>query len=137
MNNSDEKNSNEEQNIELGDKIHIIGGRFDSTRGRIYYLDENTIRILPDGVSDRLVELEMNEGYLKEEYEIEQLFLVQKRKNPSFVIQQDYRVGQLAEAFQGAEGLPVGKYLIEEVNEKEDSIKLRDENNDIINLEFK
>jgi hypothetical protein len=136
MDNSDKDKNNEEQNIELGDKIHIIGGRFDNTRGRIYYLDDSVIKIIPDGVSDRLVELIMEDGYLREEYEIEELFLVQKRRNPSFVVQQDYRVGQLAEAFQGLEGNPVGKYLIEEVNEKTDSIKLRDENNDIIELQF-
>lgn len=130
------ENSSEEQNIELGDKIHIIGGRFDNTRGRIYYLDESIIRIMPDGVSDRLVELRMTDGYLNEEYGIEELFLVEKRKNPAFVIQRDYRVGQLAEAFQGVEGNPVGKYVIQEVNEKEDSIKLKDENDDVINLEF-
>jgi hypothetical protein len=134
-NNSDKENS-EEQNIELGDKIHIIGGRYDNTRGRIYYLDDSVIKILPDGVSDRLVELVMEDGYLREEYEIEELFLVQKRRNPSFVVQQDYRVGQMAEAFQGVEGNPIGKYIIEEVHEKTDSIKLRDENNDIIELEF-
>ena len=137
MDNSDKENSSEEQNIELGDKIHIIGGRFDNTRGRIYYLDDSVIRIMPDGVSDRLVELRMSDGYLNEEYGIEELFLVEKRKNPSFVIQRDYRVGQMAEAFQGVEGSPVGKYVIQEVNEKEDSIKLKDENGDIIVLEFK
>ena len=127
----------EEQTIELGDKIHILGGRFDNTRGRIYYLDDSVIKILPDGVSDRLVELQMEDGYLREDYEIEELFLVQKRRNPAFVVQQDYRVGQLAEAFQGLEGNPVGKYVIEEVNEKTDSVKLRDENNDTIELDFK
>ena len=137
MDNSDKENSSEEQNIELGDKIHIIGGRFDNTRGRIYYLDDSVIRIMPDGVSDRLVELRMSDGYLNEEYGIEELFLVEKRKNPSFVIQRDYRVGQMAEAFQGVEGSPVGKYVIQEVNEKEDSIKLKDENGDVIVLEFK
>ena len=128
--------NSEEQNIELGDKIHIIGGRFDNTRGRIYYLDDSIIRILPDGVSDRLMELRMDDGYLKEEYEIDELFLVQKRRNPSFVVQQDYRIGQLAEAFQGVEGQPIGRYVIEEVDEKKDSIKLRDQNNDIISIEF-
>ena len=137
MDNSDKENSSEEQNnIELGDKIHIIGGRYDNTRGRIYYLDDSVIKILPDGVSDRLVELRMEDGYLREEYEIEELFLVQKRRNPAFVIQQDYRVGQMAEAFSGVEGNPVGKYVIQEVHEKTDSIKLKDQNDDVIDLEF-
>ena len=40
-------NSDEEQNIELGDKIHIIGGRYDNTRGRIYYLDDSNEITIP------------------------------------------------------------------------------------------
>ena len=98
-NNEKTVNENTSDIFELGDKIHIIGGRFDNSRGRIYYIDETRIRILPDGVSDRLVDLEMADGYLLEEYEIENLYLVSKRKSPSFVVQQDYRVGQMAEAF--------------------------------------
>ena len=130
------KNDNEETGFELGDKIHIIGGRYDGTRGRIYYLDENLIKILPDGVADRLVELVIEDGFLKEEYDIEDLFVVAKRTTSAFVVQQDYRVGQLAEAFHGAEGNPVGKFIIAEVNEKQDSIKLKDGNDDVMLLEF-
>ena len=130
------KNDNEETGFELGDKIHIIGGRYDGTRGRIYYLDENLIKILPDGVADRLVELVIEDGFLKEEYDIEDLFVVAKRTTSAFVVQQDYRVGQLAEAFHGPEGNPVGKFIITEVNEKEDSIKLKDGNDDVMLLEF-
>ena len=125
----------EEIKFELGDKIHIFGGRFDNTRGRIYYLDENLIRVLPDGVSDRLVNLEIEDGYLKEEYEIENLFIISKRTNPAFVVQQDYHVGQLGEAFTGLDGNPSGKYGIIEINEKEDIIVLKDANNDEIRLE--
>ena len=139
MNNDKNKEINEENeeiNFELGDKIHIIGGRFDNTRGRIYYLDETLIRILPDGISDRLVDLEIEGGYLKEGYEIENLFVVSKRTSPLFVVQQDYRAGQLAEAFHGTDGNPVGKYIIEKVHQIKDSIELRDQNNDIIELEF-
>lgn len=128
--------SESEINIELGDKIHIFGGRFNNTRGRIYYLDETLIRILPDGVSDRLIDLEIDDGYLKEEYEIENLYIISKRKNPSFVVQQDYRVGQLAEGFKGFEGVPVAKYVIIDVNEKEDSIVLKDSANEEFALEF-
>jgi len=134
MNNS--INDNEETGFELGDKIHIIGGRYDGTRGRIYYLDENLIKILPDGVADRLVELVVEDGFLKEEYDIDDLFVVTKRTNSAFVVQQDYRVGQLAEAFRGPEGNPVGKFVVTEVSEKEDSIKLKDGNDDVISLEF-
>ena len=120
----------ENNDIELGDKIHIIGGRYDATRGRIYYLDESNIRILPDGIADRLVNLELEDGYMKEEYEIENLYVVSKRTNPAFVIQQDYRVGNIAEAFAGPEGEPVGRYAIVMVDANHDSIVIKDKNND-------
>jgi hypothetical protein len=136
--NTKENTNNIQDNLsaELGDRIHIVGGRFNNTSGKIYYLDNTTIKILPDGVADRLIILEMKDGYLKEEYEIENIFVISKRVNPSFVVQQDYRKGQLAEAFNGPEGDPVGKYIIEEVNEKEDNVILKDQNGDNIKLEF-
>jgi len=124
-----EDSKDENINIELGDKIHIFGGRFNNTRGRIYYLDESLIRILPDGVSDRLIDLAIEDGYLREEYEIENLYIISKRTNSAFVVQQDYRVGQMAEAFKGYEGVPIGKYVIVDVNPKEDSIILKDSAN--------
>lgn len=131
-----ESESDSEMNIELGDKIHIFGGRFDNTRGRIYYLDETLIRILPDGVSDRLIDLEIDEGYLREEYEIENLYIISKRRTHVFVVQQDYRVGQLAEAFKGVQGLPIGKFVIVDVNEKNDTLVIKDSANVESTLEF-
>ena len=138
MDDSKKENIDNEENtnIELGDKIHIFGGRFNNTRGRIYYLDETLIRILPDGVSDRLIDLQIEDGYLREEYEIENLYVVTKRTTPSFVVQQDYRVGQLAEAFKGFEGVPIGKFVIVDVNQKEDSIILKDGANEETKFEF-
>ena len=38
----------EQAGFDLGDSIYIEGGRLDSTRGRIYYMDDDLIRILPD-----------------------------------------------------------------------------------------
>ena len=40
----------EEINFELGDRVYIAAtGSLDGLRGRIYYLDDSLIRILPDG----------------------------------------------------------------------------------------
>lgn len=121
----------EAPDFELGDHVHILGGRLDGTRGRIYYLDEDRIRILPDGLSDRLVELEFVEDPefgrdLDPKLGIEHFYLVSKRATPAFVSQIDARVGQIADTF-GINGEPGIQYTVKAVNESEDTITLVDE----------
>jgi hypothetical protein len=53
-------------------------------------------------------------------------YIKRERTNPSFVVQQNYRVGNYAEAFYGPEGKHVGTYLIDAVDEKNDTVTLRD-----------
>jgi hypothetical protein len=121
----------EAPDFELGDHVHILGGRLDGTRGRIYYLDEDLIRILPDGVSDRLVELTFVEDPefgkdLDPKLGIEHFYLVSKRATPAFVAQIDARVGQIADTF-GINGEPGIQYTVKAVDESEDTITLIDE----------
>lgn len=117
--------------FELGDRVLVLGGRYDSTRGRIYYIDEERIRILPDGVSDRLIEILLlpdEEGNvdLDPSLGIEKFLLLSKRSSPAFVAQINAHVGDLADTFSigGEMGLT---YTIQSVNEQEDSLVLIDE----------
>ena len=41
----------------VGDYIEFTGGRYFGTKGMIYYLDEELLRILPSGNSDRLTDI--------------------------------------------------------------------------------
>ena len=116
----------EELSFELGDRILIAGGRYDGLRGRIYYIDnESLIRILPDGVSDRLIELPIYDGDFDPELNIEQPFLISKRVNPAFVAQIDAHIGQKAETFD-LNGEPGTSYTIKSVNETTDTLLLED-----------
>jgi hypothetical protein len=112
--------------FELGDKVAIVGGRYDGTRGRIYYMNEDLIRIMPDGVSDRVIDIAIVEGELDPELGITNFFSTGKRAEPAFVAQIDARKGYLVDAFD-ANGKPVGTYTIEEVDETEDQLTLKDE----------
>ena len=125
----------EEVSFELGDRILLLGGRLDKLRGRIYYIDETLIRVLPDGVSDRLVEIPIVDGDFDPELGVEQLYSLSKRANPAFVSQIDARVDQTAETF-GANGEPGLTYTIKAVNETEDKLLLVDETGGETEVEF-
>jgi hypothetical protein len=121
--------------FELGDGVYIGGGRLDGTRGRIYYMDDDRIRILPVGVSDRLVEIKIVDGDLDPELEISQFFQTSKRAESAFVSQIDAHVDQIAETF-GINGEPGITYTITEVNESDDTITLKDETGAEKKIEF-
>jgi len=112
--------------FELGDRIYIEGGRYNESRGRIYYIDDELIRLLPEGAPDRLIDIPIVDGDLDEKLGIERLYLVSKRANPAFVAQIDAHVGEIADTFTAEGGLGV-QYIIKEVNEAEDWLVLEDE----------
>ena len=121
--------------FELGDRIYIEGGRYDQARGRIYYIDEELIRLLPEGAPDRLIDIPIVDGDLDEKLGIESLFLVSKRANPAFVAQIDAHVGELADTFTAEGGLGI-QYKIKEVNEAEDWVLLEDQTGGELHVDF-
>ena len=120
--------------FQLGDRIYIEGGRLNDTRGRIYYMDDDLIRILPDGAPDRLIDIPIVEGDFDEGLGIDNFYLLSKRANPAFVAQIDAHVGEIADSF-GPDGSLGIEYKIKEVNEEEDSLVLEDETGGEIKIE--
>lgn len=125
----------DDSSFELGDTVHILGGQLDGTRGRIYYLDENLLRILPTGVTDRLIDVPIIDGDFDPSLEIEQCFVISKRTNPAFVAHIDAHVGQIAQTFNSA-GSPGPTYTIKAINETTDTIVLQDEAGGEFTIEF-
>jgi len=121
--------------FELGDSVYVLGGKLDGTRGRIYYLDADLLRILPDGVSDRLVDINIVDGDLDPKLAIEKLYLLVKRAAPAFVSQIDAQVGQIADTFSATGELGL-QYTIKSINEAEDSLVLEDETEGELPIEF-
>lgn len=121
--------------FELGDRIYIEGGRYDQASGRIYFMDDDLIRLLPDGAPDRLIDIPIVNGELDEKLGIDTLYLVSKRANPAFVAQIDAHVGELADTFSAEGGLGI-QYKIKEVNEAEDWIVLEDETGGELRIDF-
>jgi hypothetical protein len=127
--------TDESPEFQLGDRVFIEGGRLNDTRGRIYYMDNDLIRILPDGAPDRLVDIPIEEGDFAEDLGIENFYLISKRANPAFVAQIDAHVGEVADTF-GPDGTMGLQYTIKEVNEAEDSLVLVDETGAERKVEF-
>ena len=121
--------------FQLGDGVYIAGGRLDGTRGRIYYMDDERIRILPTGASDRLIEIQILDGDLDPSLGITNFFQTSQRAEAAFVSQIDAHIDQIAETF-GMNGEPGITYTIKEVNEKEDTITLIDETGGEKQIEF-
>ena len=116
----------EEILFELGDTVLLVGGQINGLRGRIYYIDENLIRILPDGLSDRLVDIPIVDGDLDPALRIDHLYSVSKRINPSFVAQISAELDEVAETFD-KDGTPGPTYTIREINESTDTVTLVDQ----------
>lgn len=111
---------------ELGDVVKIVGGRFNGLPGRIYYRDENLIRILPENFSDRLIDIPIDdEGQPEADLAIDEILVVYKRTTYSFVELFDLRVDSPVEAYK--DGTLVGKFKIVAVDTDRDAATFLDE----------
>jgi hypothetical protein len=127
-----------EENVptfELGDYIYIEGGRYNDTRGRIYYIDDELISILPEGAPDRLINIPIVDGEVDEDLAIDGIYSISKRANPAFVAQIGAHTGQIADTFKRDGSLGI-QYMIKEVNEQTDTMTLLDSTGAETRLEF-
>jgi hypothetical protein len=116
----------EEINFQLGDRVYIAAtGPLDGLRGRIYYLDETLLRILPDGTFHRLEDIPILDGDFDPALEITNAYLLKKRAEPAFVVQHDFQVGYLAETIKENGEMGV-TYKIKSIDEGADSVVLED-----------
>ncbi len=133
---SENAGGDEVPTFELGDRIYIEGGQYDRLKGRIYYMDADLIRVLPDGVSDSLKEIELVDGEPAERYQMDSMYLLSKAPNPAFVAQIDSQLDQLADTFS-VDGTPGITYRIREIHESEDTMVLEDETGGRLELQFR
>ena len=116
----------EEPGFQLGDRIYITAtGPLDGLRGRIYYLDENLIRILPDGTFHRLEDIPIVDGDFDSAQGITGAYVLKKRVSDAFVVQHDFQVGYLAETIKESGEMGV-TYRIKTIDEENDTVVLED-----------
>jgi hypothetical protein len=126
----------EDLSFELGDTIYLSGknGAWEVT-GRIYYLDESRIQILPTDKARNLETIEIEDGEFDPEAEIENLVLIKKRTDPAFVVQSNFHVGQVVDTIQ-EDGTLGTTFKITAVDPKEDKATFEDESGGVTTIEF-
>lgn len=125
----------EEPIVELGDRIRIYGGKYDKTTGRVVYRSENEIHVSPDGLTNQVLELDVNEEGFDPRFGIESVEILQKRKKTNLVEILDLRTDQDLETF-GPDGEPIAKYRIVSVDPEADMIVVNNELEGDITIPF-
>jgi hypothetical protein len=127
--------SAEDYVFELGDRVAINTARFGAVRGRIYYRDADLIRIMPDGVSDRLYDYPLKDEAFVPELGFKVAEWISKATLDGFVNQQDLQAGQFFETFT-ADGEIGPTFRIESVNVDDDSIIVKDDTGADVEIDF-
>jgi hypothetical protein len=137
-----EELAEEEAGLELGDLVEVHSNKpeLETTRGRVYYIDETRVSILEDGKSRKLVVFDMEtdeEGdvVFLPEYEITEVNILEKRLMPAFVAQRGMAKDMLVETFT-AEGEPLSTYTLVSVDEVTDTATLEDTAGERLELAF-
>ncbi len=113
--------------FELGDLVALNTARYGVVIGHIYYRDGDLIRILPQGVSDRLYDFPLNEdGEFNSELGFKEARWISKNPLPTFVEQHDLQAGQYFETFT-SNGEPGPTFKIKTVNVDDDEILAEDD----------
>jgi len=121
--------------FELGDKVAINTARFGAVRGRIYYRDADLIRIMPDGVSDRLYDYPLKDEAFVPELGFKVAEWISKATLDGFVNQHDLQAGQFFETFT-ADGEIGPTFRIESVSVDDDSIIVKDDTGADVEIDF-
>ena len=122
--------------LEIGDKVMIMGGVLDRTIGVLYGFRPDRILILPTGVTDSVKRIPLTEDQVpEEEMGIEEIKIIRKVIRPGFVSLVDMKAGYMAETF-GPNSTPTGTFMVESVNEEEDSAVFKTGTGELMPLTF-
>ena len=121
--------------IELGDRIRLTGGQYDGTKGRVIFRSQNELHLMPDGLTHTSIKFNLNEDGFDEEYGVEGVEILQKRKKAALVDILDLAPGQLLETF-GDDGHPGPKYTIVKVDSDLDAVVIRNEEEGDVDVTF-
>ena len=118
----------------IGDRIQIETKTLGRVIGKIYYLDEDLLRILPDGVSNRLYDFPITAEGIDPQIGVTEI-LTEPTTIPSFIEQNRLRVGAKIDTFT-AEGDARASYIVEALDPDADSVILVDEAGDRQEVNF-
>jgi len=112
--------------IELGDRIRLVGGKYDGTIGRVVLRTEDRLHLMPDGFTHKVEEFLLTDEGFDEDSGVEAVEILQKRKQPALVNILNLMPSQLLETFTD-DGTPGPTFTILTVDPASDSILVTNE----------
>lgn len=135
----EEEDEEEEGGVILGDHFKVETRRYGETIGKVYYVDDNLISIMPDGVSNILHYFPLVDSEEGRVFDPELGFIsitqVGNGPNVGFAELNGFQEGQMIDTFL-EDGSLGQSYKITEVNYERDYIRVEDER-DPIEFDFK
>jgi hypothetical protein len=113
--------SDADEVIELGDRVRVETSNYGVLEGRVYYRDADLIRVMPDGVSNRVFDFPLEDGEFAADIGVTAAMILEKHRLEGFAAQQDLRPGLLMDTFD-EDGRLMATYTIQGVNEEVDAI---------------
>jgi len=134
---SEEVQEEDDAGLYLGDRLKLTTTKYGLLKGRIYYLDtESLIRIMPDGVSNRIYDIPIVDGDLDPDLGIiGDIEVINKGPRVGFLSWQGFRVEQTLYSFK-PDGSMGSLYTVTSINEEKDRLTLRDESDAEIQVDF-
>jgi len=123
---ADQENDDAPPSLGLGDRIQIETKKYGRLIGRVYFLNETLLRVIPDGVSNRLYDFPITAEGIDPSIGVSDV-LTEPTEISSFIEQNRLRVGARIDTFS-KDGDETGSFEIVALNEDEDSIVIRDSN---------
>jgi hypothetical protein len=125
----------QDEGLFLGDYVVIYSARGKHT-GRIYYLDEKILRLLPLGSSNRLEDFPFTDvGEFDPDIGVTEVE-VKAGPRTGFSEMMGFRKGQKLDAFDKVSGSIYATYDVEDVDYEEDTIVLKDKNGSVFDIPF-
>ena len=118
----------------LGDRIQIESKKLGTVIGRVYYIDEELIRVLPDGISNRLYDFPITAEGIDPSLGVTEI-LTEQTKIPSFIEQNRLRVGLKIDTFS-PDGEQFKTYTIDAIDVNTDTILIIDADGNKESVEF-
>lgn len=126
--------------LELGDKVWIDSEKYGGpVIGRIYFREPDLIRVMPNGISNRLYDFPRifteDSDTFDEDLGVRVAYVIEKHPFDRFVELEDLQVGQTFDGLS-SNGELVGKYRIRAIDIDRDAILIEDSAGQTSEIEF-
>lgn len=120
----EDEDEDESTDIEIGDRILIESKAYGKVVGRVYFISDDLLRVIPDGVSNRVNDFPVIDEGIDPDLGVTEV-LVEKGPRTNFTEFSGFREGQVLDSYT-ADGTYVRQYKILNISKEDDSIVIQD-----------